>query len=89
MKAAMIAIIATTPTATPIPIDADVERLEEEELEPAVDVWVACDVEVLVALAVDDSDLVEVGVDVAIVELDVLVDAASSPSVDCFPKRWM
>lgn len=86
-KAAIIAIIATTPTATPIPIDADVERPEDEALEPAVDVWVACDVEVLVALAVDDSDLVEVGVDVACVELDVLVEVASSPSVDYFLKR--
>lgn len=83
----MIAIITTTPTATPIPIDADVERPEEEELEPALDVSVACDVEVLVALVVDETDLVEVGVDVAFVELDVLVDVASSPSVDYFPKR--
>lgn len=84
IKAAMIAIIAITPTATPIPIDAEVDRPEEVVLAPAVEVWVACDVDVEVALLADeDLDVVEVGCDVAVAELDWLVDVASSPSVDC------
>lgn len=80
-KAAIIARIATTPTATPIPTDADVDRPVEAVLEPAVDVWLACGVDV-VALAPVVAVVVGSGDDVAVVEVDVLVDVAAKPRVD-------